>query len=210
MKLKIRAVLCLAAVLLLTVLCYEASAEQGGILRLHVIANSDSPEDQRVKLLVRDAILEYERSGLVSCQDSEQARAELMRNGSGILSAAEKVLRDEGMDYGVQLEMGAYEFPRREYDGVVFPEGNYDAMRVVLGDGNGKNWWCVMFPPLCVIDAGDPDQREALEKYKKTGSVEFESLIAKLIDYIKQNKKAEFKAAAEKLCEILRERGFVL
>jgi stage II sporulation protein R len=210
MKLKIRAIFCLAAVLLLTFSCYESSAEQGGILRLHVIANSDSPEDQRIKLLVRDAIMEYESPTLVNSKNSEQARAELMRSGSGILNEAERVLREEGADYGVQLEIGDYEFPRREYDGVVFPKGNYSAMRVVLGEGSGKNWWCVMFPPLCVIDAGDPKQQEALEKYRKTGTVEFESLIVKLIDYLKQNKKAEFKAAAERLLEILKERGFDL
>lgn len=210
MKLKIRAVFCLVSVLLLTVLCYEASAEHGGILRLHVIANSDSAEDQRVKLLVRDAILDCGKAELASCKDSGEARERLMDNGSNVLRAAENVLKKEGLNYGVQLEMGAYEFPRREYNGSVFPKGNYEAMRVILGDGNGKNWWCVMFPPLCVIDFQDLEQSEAWEEYKKTGTIEFESAFKKLIEYLRENRKIDIGGAVTKFAEILRESGFDL
>ena len=207
MKLKIRAMLCLAAVLLLTVSCYEASAEQGGIFRLHVIANSNSPDDQRVKLLVRDAILECESDGLKVSGNADEARTFLMRQGAEVFSTVEAVLKKEGLPYGVQLEMGTYEFPTREYDGSVFPEGSYRALRVVLGEGRGENWWCVMFPPLCVIDTGDLEKSETWKEFERTGTIEFESAVLKLFRYLKEHRTEKWESVFTALSKFFAAKG---
>ena len=143
----------------------------GGIFRLHVIANSDSPEDQAAKLAVRDAILRYEQDmGDVVC--AGQVKRRLMEDGAGLCAAIDGVLQEYGMDYGAELHIGEYDFPEREYAGKVYPEGRYEALRVVLGEGAGKNWWCVMFPPLCILEATDGEIED---------EVKFQSLILKLI-----------------------------
>ena len=122
-------------------------ASSEGVLRLHVIAASDSEEDQSVKLAVRDAILPlFEHAE--SCDD---ARAFLLSHGSEIQSAAEAVLKERGFDYGVQLSLGTETFPDRVYGDLLFPAGSYDALCVRLGPAEGHNWWCVLFPPLCIV-----------------------------------------------------------
>lgn len=122
------------------------------VFRLHVIANSDSAEDQAAKLRVRDAILAYERARMEDAETAEEARARLMEDGAGLLFAAERALAECGMDYGASLEIGTFPFPQREYGAEVYPAGEYAALRVVLGAGKGQNWWCVMFPPLCILE----------------------------------------------------------
>ncbi len=120
---------------------------QDEVLRLHVLANSDSEEDQRIKLAVRDALLPY----FEQTATYRDARAYLTRHGDAIQKAAETALACEGADYGVYLTLGQSAFPDRTYDGILFPAGDYDALTVVLGEGGGKNWWCVLFPPLCIV-----------------------------------------------------------
>ncbi len=119
------------------------------IIRLHVIANSDSEIDQNVKLSVRDAILKEmneEQKGkditFLSVEENEEK----------LISAAENVLKENGCTYGCTLETGRFSFPVKSYENITLPAGKYDAVRVVLGDGKGQNWWCVMFPPLCFSD----------------------------------------------------------
>lgn len=118
-----------------------------GILRLHVIANSDSAEDQAVKLRVRDAILACMEPG----DTMEEAEAFVRKHGAELLAAAEDTLREAGFSYSAQLMLGTYPFPDRTYGGTLYPAGEYEALRVVLGDGAGQNWWCVLFPPLCIV-----------------------------------------------------------
>lgn len=145
------------------------AADKKDCLRLHVLANSDSPEDQRVKLMVRDAILELMRA---EEPRSKQEAMELMLDmGGELLSAAEEVLAENGLDYGVRLMAGRFEFPERDYSGDIYPAGEYDALRVILGSGGGRNWWCVMFPPLCVIDDGSGISQNP------NGTLEFRSII---------------------------------
>ena len=122
-----------------------------GIFRMHVIANSDSAADQATKLAVRDAILDYER-GMGNVGSAEEVKARLMDDGRGICTAIDNVLHERGMDYSAELHIGTYDFPDREYGGKLYPAGRYQALRVILGEGKGKNWWCVMFPPLCFVD----------------------------------------------------------
>ena len=131
-----------------------AQAEaMGGILRLHIMANSDSAADQRAKLAVRDAVLET-MGGMRGCKSEAEAEMMLMQSGADVLCTAEDTLKKCGMEYGAQLVIGEFEFPDRVYAGILYPKGKYRALRIILGEGKGHNWWCVMFPAIC-IDAGE-------------------------------------------------------
>lgn len=147
----------------------QAAGQAEGILRLHVIANSDMEADQAAKLKVRDAILAYEANRL-DTQSAETVRRGILEDGEGLLRAVEASLRESGMDYGARLALGRYSFPQRSYGGQVYPAGEYEALRVVLGQGAGQNWWCVLFPPLCILELPDGE----IEKE------EMQSLILKL------------------------------
>ena len=149
----------------------RAKAETPDALRLHILANSDSEEDQEVKLRVRDAILELFDGGL-GAGSSEEAYERMLAIGEEIQSAAERVLSENGMDQTVTLEAGEFDFPERTYGEEIYPAGRYTALRVILGAGEGHNWWCVMFPPLCVIDDGSGVQMNG------DGTLRFRSLIA--------------------------------
>ncbi|MDO4573553.1 MAG: stage II sporulation protein R, partial [Clostridia bacterium] len=142
-----------AALMLLCALCLfplgERRAHADEVLRLHILANSDSEADQRVKLLVRDAILAV----MEPCGELAEAEAWLLANGRLVLETAERVRRENGFHYGAQLMLGESEFPDRVYGGTLYPAGSYYALRVVLGSGAGHNWWCVLFPPLCIVTA---------------------------------------------------------
>lgn len=168
----IKTVLYAAPVLLLGLL-WLLFTRPAGVFRMHVIANSDSAEDQAAKLAVRDAILEYER-GMADASSAAEVRERLMQDGAGLVAAIEDTLRERGADYSAELHIGSYDFPDREYGGKLYPAGKYQALRVVLGEGKGKNWWCVMFPPLCIAEA----ETEG-EKANEAGG--FDSLIMKLI-----------------------------
>ena len=122
-------------------------ASNDGVLRLHVIAASDSDADQSAKLQVRDAILPL----FAKAESYEDARAFLLSHGREIQSAAEETLKACGLDYGVQLSLGTETFPDRVYGDLLFPAGEYDALCVRLGPAEGHNWWCVLFPPLCIV-----------------------------------------------------------
>lgn len=130
----------------------EAQSVYASVFRLHVIANSDSEEDQAAKLRVRDAVLEYERARMAGVSNAKEARQRLMEDGAGLLSTVEQTLAECGMDYGAALEVGVFAFPRRVYGSAVYPAGDYAALRISLGAGEGQNWWCVMFPPLCILE----------------------------------------------------------
>ncbi len=150
-----------------------------GIFRMHVIANSDSPVDQAAKLAVRDAILSYERD-MWQVTSARETKARLMADGAGLSETIENTLEEWGMDYGAELHIGCYDFPDREYGGVVYPAGEYQALRVILGEGKGKNWWCVMFPPLCIVEQPDGEIEDGAK---------FDSLILKLIREAKKGEK---------------------
>lgn len=147
----------------------DEKTEQADILRLHVIAHSDAPEDQATKLRVRDAILAYEadRADALSAQAARQA---VLADGPGLLAVVEQSLRESGVGYGARLALGRYDFPARDYGGALYPAGEYAALRVVLGEGAGQNWWCVLFPPLCILELPDGEIEDE----------EMQSLILKL------------------------------
>lgn len=165
-----------------TNVCTDKSA----IYRLHIIANSDSYEDQQIKLRVRDAVLDFEKKlfdkkGMA--ESAHEAKTLLMENACGIYETAENVILQNGADYGVKLSTGIYNFPDRTYKDVKYPEGDYNALRIVLGDGEGKNWWCVMFPPLCIID--DTDGKIESEEALENEITEYESILVKFFRWLK-------------------------
>lgn len=131
----------------------EVMAEK--VVRLHVLANSDSEEDQALKLRVRDRVLARATELLEASADRREAEA-LLR---GDLLEIERIAAEEivaaGYDYSVTAELTNTDFPTKEYDGFSLPAGNYLALRVVIGEGEGQNWWCVVFPPLCTAAASD-------------------------------------------------------
>lgn len=129
-------------------------------IRLRILANSDGAADQLVKRRVRDAVVE-QMNGWVAQLDNPQSLEEARRVIREHLPAIEEqvgqTLKQYGKNYDYQVELGTVPFPTKMYGGAVYPAGDYEALRVTLGEGKGKNWWCVLFPPLCFIDAGSGD-----------------------------------------------------
>lgn len=179
-------VLCIAAILVfMQILLFRAKDEPStptsGIYRLHIIANSNSNTDQSVKFEIRDAILSYEQKlfseneNITTAADTKQL---IMKNAHEINDIAYSVLEKNGLDYGVKISTGTYDFPDKTYAGKLYPAGEYDALRVVLGDGKGENWWCVMFPPLCITDdaMGKSEHKEAAGG--TDNAVEFRSIFS--------------------------------
>ena len=129
------------------------------VVRLHVLANSDTEEDQALKLLVRDAVLERTTEILEQSEDRESAEALLRESLPELEALAGETVRANGYDYAVTAELKDTSFPTKEYDGFALPAGEYLALRILIGEGAGQNWWCVVFPSLCLPAA---TQEEAL------------------------------------------------
>ena len=125
------------------------------MIRLHVIANSDSDADQALKLQVRDAVLARATELLTQSDDMADAWARLDTSLADLEQAASAAC---GGEYPVRAELGEAEFPLKEYDGFALPAGRYPALRVVIGAGAGRNWWCVVYPPLCTAACTDMEQ----------------------------------------------------
>lgn len=129
------------------------------VVRLHVVANSNGAEDQAVKLLVRDAVLEEAARWYQGAGSMEEASSRLCTHLQSIAGAARQVLGEQGVGYSATAQMTEMYFPTRDYGDFRLPAGRYRTLRVTLGEGAGKNWWCVVFPSLCLPAA---TQEEAL------------------------------------------------
>ena len=127
-------------------------------VRLHVIANSDSAEDQALKLKVRDAILTQIAPLLEGTDNKEDAESILKDNIDFIQQTAQQTVYDEGFDNSVHIDFDREYYPRREYEAVTLPAGHYLSMQVKIGENKGKNWWCVLFPMLCTTSAKPEDE----------------------------------------------------
>ena len=125
------------------------------MVRLHVLANSDTPEDQALKLQVRDAVLERATELLKQSADREEAEMLLRRELPELEALAEETVQANGYSYAVTAELTAAEFPTREYGDFALPAGEYPALRIFIGEGAGQNWWCVVFPPLCTAASAE-------------------------------------------------------
>ena len=125
------------------------------VVRLHVLANSDSEEDQALKLRVRNAVLEQATAILEQSADRREAESRLRGQLLELERIAAKEIAAEGYDYSVTVNLENTDFPTKEYDGFTLPAGEYLALRVIIGEGQGRNWWCVVFPPLCTAASAD-------------------------------------------------------
>lgn len=122
------------------------------VFRLHVIANSDSDEDQNLKYIVRDNLINYMNEKTNTFTSKEDIIEYVKNHIEDLKNIAEMTVKEQGYNYPVTVEIGNFEFPTKTYGDISFPAGNYDALRVKIGNANGRNWWCVMFPPLCFVD----------------------------------------------------------
>lgn len=134
--------------------------EYEGIIRFHVIANSDSEEDQELKFKVRNRVLAKVQNALEGSRGAAQTRAYIEDNLEGIEACALECVRAEGYDYNVKARIGVTAIPAKQYDDVYFPAGSYEALTITIGEGKGQNWWCVVFPPLCLVDARESGHDE--------------------------------------------------
>ena len=150
----------------------ECQEIRDSVLRLHVLAHSDSAEDQALKLLVRDTVIDETAALFDEAETEQEARAAVAAHLAGIEQAAQQRVYDEGYDYPVRAELTEMYFTTRTYGNVTLPAGNYEAVRITIGDAAGRNWWCVVFPPMCVSAATDAadlsdvltdDQRDIVE-----------------------------------------------
>lgn len=138
------------------------------VFRLHVLANSDSAEDQALKLKVRDSLLNYMNDICSNCTTKEEAISLANENKKKFQQIAEQTISENGYNYPVKINIDNFYFPTKNYGDITLPAGFYDALRVEIGEAKGKNWWCVMFPSLCFIDVSsgivDDSAKENLEK----------------------------------------------
>ena len=122
------------------------------VFRLHILANSDSEEDQNLKYIVRNKLLEYMNSLCNNCTSKEEARSIVELHKQDFKNIAIQTIKEEGYSYNVNINIGNFEFPTKSYGDITLPAGYYDALRIEIGEAKGHNWWCVMFPPLCFVD----------------------------------------------------------
>ncbi|KHO40355.1 stage II sporulation protein R [Clostridium tetani] len=170
------------------------------LIRFHVLANSDLEEDQKLKMEVKNSVLEYIYPKLSNSNNISESRRILMENTKGIEKIAKDVISEKGYNYDLKLELTHDNFPIKTYGNITLPQGNYEAFRIIIGEGKGKNWWCVMFPPLCFVDVTKGEVAyEETEKVMKTYLEEKEDTMK---DDIIDNDKIEFKF---KIVEVIKD-----
>ncbi|MDF2505250.1 stage II sporulation protein R [Clostridium sp.] len=140
------------------------------IIRFHVLANSDSNEDQALKLKVRDKVLAYIAPKMSNSKSIDESREILKKYDKNINEIAESVIRENGYNYSVKTELANVDFPVKSYGAIVLPQGRYEAYRILIGSAKGHNWWCVMFPPLCFTDItkGNVEVEKTQDEMKST------------------------------------------
>lgn len=139
------------------------------IIRFHILANSDSDEDQNLKLKVKDAILSYIGPKLSNSKSIDDSRKILEKENANVLKIAGNIIKKNGYNYSVKGGIVRDDFPIKSYGNITLPAGNYEAYKIVIGNGLGHNWWCVMFPPLCFVDItrGEPAFSENQKRMEK-------------------------------------------
>lgn len=152
---------CVTFILLSFLPVHGESEIYSSVLRLHVLANSDSDEDQALKLKVRDTVLEKSAELTVGCASIKDAEKILCGSKDEIREAAQARVLAEGYEYPVSVELGIEEYPTRRYDSLCFPSGEYLSLRVKIGESGGKNWWCVLYPPMCLSAATKSESEDA-------------------------------------------------
>jgi len=146
---------------------------QSSLIRLHVIANSDSAVDQSLKLKVRDQIIKATEPLLLHVQDPQTAEALIVKSIPKLKQVAYAELVKQGRAMPVQVVYGRFQFPERQYPFGILPAGEYKGIRVILGEGKGRNWWCVLYPPLCLLAPDAPGFRSGVALPTRTPKIEY-------------------------------------
>lgn len=169
------------------------------LIRFHVLANSDSDEDQNLKLKVKDKIIEYLYPYLEKTDSLDEARKIIIQKEENILNITKEIIKENGYDYDARVELTNDNFPDKSYGNIILPQGGYEALRIIIGKGEGKNWWCVMFPPLCFIDVtkGTIEEKKSKE--------ELDSQISKNKEEIKLKDNEETPKIKIKIVEVFKE-----
>lgn len=177
-----RTATCMALLVIATIGAYHYSQERLAqelsekIIRFHVRANSDSQADQDLKLLVRDAVGAYMHRELAGITDAKESRAKIAQDIPAIITAAENAITEQGYDYPVTATLTHTRFPQKTYGSYTFPAGEYEALQLTIGQGKGKNWWCVMYPNMCfsgsVYEVIDEEAGESLKQVLTTEEYE--------------------------------------
>lgn len=164
---------------LFSTLTFESACSelQNDVFRLHILANSDEEHDQNLKLYVRDTILDSCSSMYNDVKTKEDAKRITQENLPLIISVAENAIREKGYDYDVKACVTKKLFDTRYYENFTMPAGVYDTLQITIGEGKGKNWWCVMYPTLCVGAATDVSMKEDLT------DDEYEVIVAEDVEY---------------------------
>ena len=123
------------------------------VFRLHIIANSDSSDDQNLKLKVRDNIIDYMNTLTENTSNKDEVISIASNHLNTFIEIALNTIKDNGYNYNVNIEIGNFYFPTKSYSNISFPAGNYDALKIEIGKAIGQNWWCVLFPPLCFVNS---------------------------------------------------------
>lgn len=206
---KVKMVIILSFLLFLyTTICAFSYAQNistdiaNSVFRLHVIANSDSKEDQDLKYKVRDSLISYMNELCGNCKSKEEAINLVTKHKEEFKKIADDTIKNNGYSYDVKISIGNFEFPTKNYGDISLPAGFYDALRVEIGNAKGQNWWCVMFPPLCFVDISSgvvPD--ESKEQLEDTLSEEEYALVS-------EEDEPQFKFKF-KILEFFNENGFI-
>lgn len=148
-------VVLLALVCLIVISNIEISEriDKDSVIRIHVLANSNSEADQQLKLQVKDDVVRYLQPMLEQSGSIEESRQIIQNHLPQIEQTARRALQQHNSDYDVTLQYGHFDFPVKYYGSFSLPSGNYEALRILIGEGQGRNWWCVLFPPLCFTDS---------------------------------------------------------
>ncbi len=163
-QLKISVLCGLVIAVLVSITAFQADCAKirEKTFRLHIIANSNSEADQNIKLAVRDEILKLTETIYADCKDNEQAKQATIENLKLFKITADNALSKAGFNYKSQAMVGVVNFNTREYEDFALPAGEYEALKIVLGDGEGENWWCVMYPKVCVSLCGFDEYESVL------------------------------------------------
>lgn len=158
-KLEISITFALVVSIVFSVISFSGTAEEirNDVLRLHVIAASDSKDDQALKLKVRDAVLDAGAEIFNGSVNVINAVEKITPEINNLTETAQKIVKENGFDYDVKISIGEEYFTTRTYETVTLPAGEYLSLIVRIGEGKGKNWWCVMFPPMCLSAADEED-----------------------------------------------------
>ena len=159
---------------------------QNNLLRLHVIANSNSPADQLLKRKIRNEIIASGEQIFKDLKNVKEAKEKVVSNLGYLTKKVQNKMKEEGYNYKANLKVAKFDFPKRSYGNLTLDSGEYEALRVVIGEGQGANWWCVLFPPLCFVDSVDKMPPKMIKKGKNKSQVKVKFKF-KFAEYLKEN-----------------------